>query len=103
MTSIKCLGSRLVWALCTSSSLWAMWMRTHYLKGLPLSQASVSDLDSDTWKWICNLRAITLSKMLSIVRNGQNTSLFYDRSILDMPSALITIIDIVKVHLEGSE
>ena len=44
----KASGVRLVWRICTSNSLWAMWMRKHYLQDKHNSQATATLLDSGT-------------------------------------------------------
>jgi len=44
-------GVRLVWRLCTSDSLWAQWMKAHYLKGKHINQSAANVLDSGSWIW----------------------------------------------------
>ena len=64
-------GIRLVWRLYTSNALWSRWMRENYLKGIHLSQATVSVLISGTWKWVCIFKNQALSHVVSKVGNGK--------------------------------
>jgi len=67
-------GVRLAWRLCTSKSLWAQWMRIHYLHGNHISQAEATLLDSGTWKWIGTLKAQTLASMVRTEGDGSSIS-----------------------------
>ena len=50
----------------------------NYLKGIHLSQATVSVLNSGTWKWVCIFKNQAVSHIVSKVGNGRNTSLIFD-------------------------
>ena len=84
-------GVRLVWRLCTSNSLWAHWIRKHYLQDLHISQAKASLLDLETWKWICSLKSNALPHMLKLPGDGCTTSQLYDRWMHDVPTPLISL------------
>jgi len=56
-------GLKLIWKLCKSQSLWALWMKEKYCKDLTIWNARVSSLDSGTMKFIYVLRNTAADNM----------------------------------------
>ena len=66
----KLKGIRLVWRLCTTSSIWAQWMQAHY-GGVHLLLENARILDSGTWKWIHSSKSQALMHMTKKIGNDR--------------------------------
>lgn len=74
----KAAGLKMIWRLLNSNSLWSSWMNIKYLKGRSFWESSSQPLDSGTWKVMAGLKLDAQSCMMKKIRNGCETSLWYD-------------------------
>ena len=63
-------GLKLIWKLCTTDSLWSLWMRERYYKNNTFWEASISSLDSGTWKFLTNLQEVAANNMSQNFETG---------------------------------
>ena len=56
-------GIRMFWRLCTTQNLWAGWMKDKYLWNGNWDTATVSLIDSGTWKFLMESKGKTFQNM----------------------------------------
>ena len=56
-------GLNLIWKLCTTKTLWTLWMNERYCKNTTLWETPVSPLDSGTRKFLTSCREVAASNM----------------------------------------
>ena len=60
--------SKILWNFCTSNSIWANWMKDHYLKGKRIWQIKPNPMNSFVWK------NSTVARQVASVHMYQNSS-----------------------------
>jgi len=53
-------GIKRLWNCCTSESIWANWMKNHYIKDFSTWEAPIHPIDSFIWKDMAHVRQIAL-------------------------------------------
>lgn len=71
-------GLKLVWRCCTTETIWAKWMKQHYVGDNHFWQAQVSLLDSGSWKFLLGSKDLAAANMRRVICNGEGTSLWFD-------------------------
>lgn len=94
---------KLVWRAISSSSLWASWFQSSYLKkGLPLSILSNSS-GSYIWKKMKGLARFLMQGILWRIGNDCSVNMWFDRWLLDCPLSSIFFMQELDMNIYSSE